>query len=202
MFKKLTLMALSVAALVAFAVPAAAQAEGPLITNSSGEAAETVEATSSNTISTTSSGVKLECTTVNLHLELPENANTTAKGSGTGTAVGNPGGPTHVGTCRTSSGLGVDITAVNVSEIHLTKHSGVTTGTAKFSYTYDLYAGSMLVAECTFGGSATVKATGTSSLNISGTLTKTGGSASCPTEGTIAGDFALDDEFGGVAHID
>ena len=201
MFKKLILMALSVAALVAFAVPAAASAEGPLITNSLGGAAETIEATSSNTVSTTPAG-ELKCTTVNLHIELAENENTTAQGAGTGTGEGNPNIPTDTGTCVSSSGLGVHITSVTVSNIHMTKHGGETTGTANFAYTYDLYSGSTLVAECTIGGSETVKATGTSTLNISGTLTKTAGTSLCPETGTIKGDFTLDDEFGGAAHID
>ena len=202
MLKKLTLLAMSVAALVAFIAPAAAQATGPLITNAEGGAAGKITATSTNTVSETENGT-LECTTVTLHLTATENANTTVKGSGTGTASGNPGAepPTHTGRCASSSGLGVEITSITVSDIHLTKHGGVTTGTAKFSYTYDLYFGALKVAECTFGGEATVERTGASSMSINGNLTKTAGSEACPAAGTISGSFSVKDENGEAAII-
>jgi len=71
MLKKLTLLAVSAGALLAFAAPAA-QAE-PLITNAAGEAAQEVNGTSTNAVTTTAAGT-IGCTTANFHLNITENA--------------------------------------------------------------------------------------------------------------------------------
>ena len=111
--------------------------------------------------------------------------------------------PSHTGTCATSSGLRIHVTSVGVSALHLGNAGGVTKGSLVFAYTYDLYSGATKVAHCTWLGSGSVTRTGTSSFSISGMLAKGEGStALCPGEGTFAGDFDLDDEFGGAAHID
>jgi hypothetical protein len=206
MLKKLTLLGMSVAALLALAAPAA-QATGPLVTNAAGEAAKSLTARSTNTTTTTVAGT-LECTTVNMNIStVTSNANTTIHGHGTATAEGTPKAIGHAendtGHCGSSSGSVVEITGVTVSTIHLTKHGTETTGTATFSYTYDLRSatGAGLIAECTFGGTVPVKKTGTSTLNVEGKITKTAGSAFCPGEGTLKGDFTVFDETGAAATV-
>jgi hypothetical protein len=203
MLKKLTLLAMSVAALLAFAAPA--QATGPLVTNSLGEAAKTISATSTNTTTETSVG-KLECTTVILTGNIESNANTTARGTGSGEAKGTPGAAEpakHSGHCGSSSGSVIEITRVTITDLHLTKHGAETTGTASFSYTYDIRSetGGSLIAECTFGGTVPVKKTGASSINVEGEITRTAGSLFCPTKGTLKGDFTVTADGIGAATI-
>jgi hypothetical protein len=205
MSKKFILLATSVTALLAFAAPAA-QASGPLITNSLGEATKTITAVSTNTTTVTALGTLVECTTTKLHLNLASNESTTSRGKGTGAMEGTIRSipATHVGHCASSSGAVVEITNVEISNLHLeAKGSGVTTGTATFSYTYDLRSatGAGLIAECTFGGTVPVKKTGTSTLNVEGKITKTAGSAFCPGEGTLKGDFTVFDETGAAATV-
>jgi hypothetical protein len=198
MLKKLTLLAISVGALLVIAAPAA-QATGPLITNGLGEASTRITAVSTNTITHTSAGT-LECTTVDLKIHLTENANTTANGHGTGTWEGTPKVPTHTGHCGTSSGTVTEVTTLTVSALHLTKHGVETTGTASFSYTFDLRpsTGGGLIAECTMGGTVPVKKTGADIINLNGEIKRTAGSAFCPAAGTITGDFTLTDEETGL----
>jgi len=202
MLKKLTLLAMSVAALLALAAPAA-QATGPLVTNSLGEAAKAIEATSTNTTTTTAAGT-LECTTVKLNGVITTNTGTTAQGHGTGTAEGTVPAKTHTGHCASSSGAVVEITSVTISNLHLeAKGGGVTSGTATFSYTYDLRSatGAGLIAECTFGGTVPVKKTGASAINVSGEIAKTAGGAFCPTTGVLNGDFSVTADGLGAATI-
>jgi hypothetical protein len=200
MFKKLTLMALSVAALVAFAIPAAAQAENPLITDSLGGAAGTIEAHSGNTTTQTANG-KLECATVNLDINLSENTNLKAHGSGSGSAEGTPG-KTMTGHCGVSGVLPVHILSITVDTINLTKHGGQTTGTANFTYTYLITHPSLGEIHCTFTGTGvTVTATGEDTITVAGEVKKSGGSAFCAETGQLAGEFTVTDEFGSPAVI-
>jgi len=198
MLKKLTLLALSVGALLAFAAPA--QAANPLLTNDLGEPAPTyITATSSNTITHTSAGT-LECTTVELTLHITENTNNKASGHGTGKAEGTVPAKTHTGHCGSSSGAVVEITNVTVSNISLEKVGAETKGTAGFSFTYDLRSatGAGLLAECTFGTTAENKVevtkTGTHTIKIHGNIVKTAGGAFCPSGGSITGDFTLEED--------
>jgi len=203
MLKKLTLLAMSVAALIALAAPAA-QAANPLITDSNGAAATTITALSTNT-TTHMLGSKLECTTADLALTLTTNTNNVAEGSGTGDVTGTVPAATHTGHCGTSSGLVTEVTTVTVSNINLTKHGAETTGTATLSYTYDLRTGGTpgsLVAECTFSGTVPVKKTGVNTINFVGKIAKTGGTAFCPIEGEITGDFSITDHLGLPVTID
>ena len=201
MLKKLTLLAMSVAALPAFAAPAA-QATGPLITNGRNAASTQVTSISTNTIIHTNAGT-IECTTWDLKISLASNTNTTAKGSGTGTAIGTPTGVRHnvkhTGHCNVSSGAIAEVTSVTLNELHLTKHAGEVTGTEELSFTLHLRPGTggSLIAECTLGTNGapvTVKRIGaTSSVNVNGKIVRTGGGAFCPAEATITGDYALTD---------
>lgn len=204
MFKKIILLAMSVAALVAFAAPAA-QASGPLITNFLGEKAETIEAHGED-VKTVTETATLECATVNLHINLPTNAATTAHGSGTGTAVGTPL-KTMTGHCGTSVGIPVHIKSVTVDTIHLTRHlnGGVleTTGTANFTYTYVLTHPQAGEIHCTFKGTGVkVTKTGTDTIQVSGEVVKAEpSSALCAAKGQLSGNFTVTDEFGEPAHI-
>jgi len=192
MLKKLTLLAMSVGALLAIAAPAA-QATGPLITDSDGNTPTYITAVSNNfTIHTV--GNRLECTTFDLTLHLTQNALTTVKGHGGGHATGTRPAGLHSGHCGAASGLIVEFTNVTVNDIHLTKHGGATTGTATFTFTFHLRTGptpGSLIAECTLGGTVPVVKTESNDVNATGKITKTGGSAFCPTEGELTSDFEL-----------
>jgi len=122
-------------------------------------------------------------------------------GTMTGTVKASPA--THTGHCASSSGAITEVTNFTISNINLKAEGGETKGTATFSYTYDLRSatGAGLIAECTFGGTVPVIKTGSSTLNVEGKVTKTAGSAFCPTEGTFKGDFAVTDEFGSPVTI-
>lgn len=177
MIKKLTLLAMAVGALVAFAVPSMASAA---VTNSLGEAAETVDAVSENTVSVTNGGT-LDCDTVELNLSLtPE---TTAHYTGSGTAEGTTG--SHEGACEiTQNKTPVTVTSINAT-VNL---NGGGTGTASFSY-------SILVGHavpCVIDGTANVTYTpGSDVITLKeGKLTGTSTSP-CPTAGTISGDFKV-----------
>jgi hypothetical protein len=211
MLKKLTLLGMSVAALIAFAAPAA-QAANPLIVDSITKAPVTkLTALSTNTITHTSAGT-LECTTVHLKGHITVNTNNTATGSGTGHATGTPKGATeaekHTGHCASSGGPLVEVTSVTLSHIHLEKHATATTGTANFSFTYDLRSAPTpggLIAECTFGTTETHKVavtkTGADTIQIHGNIVRTAGGAFCPATGTITGDFTATNEETGAPVI-
>jgi hypothetical protein len=204
MLKKSISLAVSITALLA-AGASAAQATGPLVTNSLGEAAKTIEATSTNTTVTTSVGTT-ECTILKVTSSIESNENTTVRGKGSGTWEGTPKGfesEKYSGHCGTSSGALTEITFVTISDLHLTKHGAETTGTMAFSFTYDMRnsTGGSLIAECTFGGTIPVKKTGASSINVEGEIKKTAGSLFCPGSGTFKGDFSVTADGKGAATI-
>lgn len=183
MIKKLTMLAMAVGALVAFAVPAAASAT-PLIHDEKGEPVNHVTAVSENTISVTNLGT-LECSTVELTIEVTENTTTTAHGHGDGAAFGTP--PSHEGPCLTEPlGLDVHINRVEVNTIHLNDDG---TGSATFEFDFVITG----VTECTVGGDADVSyVPGSSTLSIDGDLKTLSGGPLCPDESsTISGDFDL-----------
>lgn len=188
MIKKLTLLALSAAALVAFAVPAAAQAS-VAITDETGAEAQTVTGMSENTVSTTSTGTTLECDTVNLHLT----RTSTGHYSGTGSAVG---GATvaHAGACKSSAGFHVHITSITAT----VTNEGNGKGSADFTYTYQLTT-PFGTLNCDFAAKGASVSSEGSNISVSGTMTGSG--AGCPGGGTIKGDFAVSDEFGGSVVI-
>jgi hypothetical protein len=97
----------------------------------------------------------------------------------------------------------VEVTSITVSNLDLKAEGGATKGTATFSYTYDLRSatGAGLIAECTFGGTVPVTKTGTSSINVNGKIARTAGSAFCPLEGTLNGDFSVNADGLGPASI-
>lgn len=191
MFKKLTLLVLSVAALVAFAVPTVAQATA-IVTNENGEAAQTITAFSSNTKTKTPSGT-LFCNEVYLHINLTQNNTEKATGSGSGAA-------------RHSGGIfcevieaGAKVVVVTLISIPHVQLNGNGHGTASLTYVYDAPS-----AKCHFEGNATVIYTPSSAkVSIAGTLTgkKIEGPGSCAATGTISGDFSFMDEFGGIPII-
>jgi len=202
MLKKLTLLAVSVASLIALAAPAA-QAEGPLITDENGNAPTYITTKSTDTVIVHTATDALECKTTSLIINFTQNAKTTVKGYGSGTAEGTPKGPvTHSGHCGFGGAVG-EVTSLIINDLHLTKHGAETTGTASLSFTYDLRSatGAGLVAECTFSGTVPVAKTGTDILNVAGNITKTAGSAFCPATSTITIGLTLLDEFGSPVAI-
>lgn len=190
MFKKLTLLVMSVSALLSFVAPTA-QAEGPLITNTLGGAAETVTAVSQNSLMWTALGVS-ECMTVNLHLDITSNANTAVHGHGTGALTGNPKTGAHTGPCLKRPETLTTISGFTINTIQLTKHTGVTTGVADITVSFQGFG------SCTFNSSAVpVVKTGTDTINIKGTLLKIPPSGfGCLSNMVFEGDFTVSDEFG------
>lgn len=192
MIKKLILLAVSAAALVAFAVPAAAQAD-PIVTGSSGGAATEVTAVSENTKLTTTSGV-LECKTTDFAIILMENNTETAYGYGTGTAQGNPHFGSHIGHCTSSTGATVSVTKVTVFQFDLRPGS---TGTSSFSYAFDI-GSTPFIFHCTLNGTTNVtRSNGGNTMTISGSLSGPG-PFPCPASGTIHGSFKVTDAGGTV----
>jgi hypothetical protein len=178
MLKKLSLLAMAVAALVAFAVPAAAQAS-EIITNDEGEEATSITAVSTNVKSTTALGT-LECGTVDLKL-----TGSTGSYHGNGTAVG-AGEGSHSGPCKSSSGLTVHIDSITAS-VNL---KGGGSGTAEFTYTYRITS-PMGTLSCDFNATGTSVSYAPTSSQISIAGTMTGSGAGCPTTGAIHGTFAV-----------
>jgi len=175
MFKKLTLLAMAVVALVVFAVPAAAQAE-PIVTDSLGEEATHITAVSENTVSTTPVG-KLECDTVDLTL-----TGSTGKYHGSGTAKGGATEP-HAGPCASSAGFHVHITSITAAVDLPAK-------TASFTYAYQLTT-PMGTLSCTFTASeaAVSYTSGSDKISVSGSMTGSG--PGCATSGSISGEFTV-----------
>jgi hypothetical protein len=188
MFKKLSLLALSVAALVAFAVPAVAQGNA-IITTEGGGAATAITAVSENTVSVTAAGT-LSCSTVHLEGNLSTNNTTEATATGSGSAIGSPFFTPHHGPCEIEGVAPV----VNITSIDL-KHlvlDGGGTGTAEFLYKYTTPAG-----VCHFEGHADVTyAATTDMINIDGTLVGSATEGNCSTFGVISGDFKVTDGSG------
>jgi len=187
MFKKLTLVAMSVAALAAFAIPAVAQ--GAEITDSLGEPAQNITAFSTNTV-TTSGGSSLECATVDLDLTRTG----TGTYHGTGYAKGHINeGPTHLKhTCTIEpEGTIATVESVTVKDVHI---NGGGTGTAEFSFTFKV-AGVLM---CTSGGKVNLTYTPTSDeASVSGKIKGSENTAfGCPPESEITGDFTITDELG------
>jgi hypothetical protein len=198
MLKKLTLLAMAVAALAA----PVAQASGPVLTNAEGEAATgEIIATGTNVQTKTANG-GFSCITFNLSIALSENANTTATGSGTGSATGNPRTGSHTDACLIGA-LTVKVTEVTVNDIHL---NGGGSGTYSFGYTYNFYSHAVSttapIAACEFNGTTTTAKAATSTLSIEGKELVGKGTAGCPTTGEIEGVFHLEDSAGEAVHID
>jgi len=166
MLKKMMLLALSACALVAFAIPAAAQAvqltdEGETVPKGT-----KVTATSTNLKTTTLAGT-LECAKVTIH----------------GTVL-DPG-PTQVvigETVTTTEGCNALITNPTAGTITINSGTGTATGA---SFTADLGGG----VQCTIAGNLGFTYTsGTDVLNIPGsTLTN-----SCGGTGNMHGSFTLE----------
>lgn len=179
MFKKLILLAMAVAALVVFVVPAAAQAE-PIVTNAEGEDSAEITAVSTNLKITSGLGT-IECGTVDLHL-----SGGTGHYEGTGTGVG-AGTGQHFGPCQTSSGLVVHMDSITAT-LQLWG-GGFGSMSATYIYRITTPFGTL---PCDFNASAysvTYTPTG-SRFKVGGPLTGSGG-AGCPSTGVTHGEFDL-----------
>lgn len=182
MIKKMMLLAVSAAAVVAFAVPATASAT-PLVHDEGGNDPGTVEAVSENTISKTQVGI-LNCATVRLDVALDENTTETASGSGSGVAFGTPELATHTPGEHCEAAIpGTKITSVNVPSLHLSDDG---TGHASFTFTLSTLPG------CVVDGTADLSYSGSTLTLVNGTLEGTPRVEPCVfLDGTIEGDFQL-----------
>jgi hypothetical protein len=174
MSKKLSLLAMVVAALAAFAIPAAANA-APSITSSAGVLAPvgTILTAKSTNAKTVTSLATLTCREVAVNGELSEN-------TGTSVMVERHG----EGTTSGCEALGASIRITDPTLITLT--ATPTLKTVKLTFIADI-----LGASCHFEGDLTFSYTaGSSSIHISGTVTSATGGI-CPSTGTFSGDFAI-----------
>jgi len=190
MWKKLTLLAMAVAALAAVAAPAA-QAD-PTITNGFGNPAGSITAESTDTEIATASGT-IACDHAVLNIALSQNDTEKATGTGIGAAfdTDKDSKPT---TC-TIKQLGLKVahfTRITINHIEINNGSGK--GTADMEIEVDIGSN-----KCDFTSDSvpfTYAATADSiSINqaVLATTTTTG---TCPAGGSLSGDFTLTDEFG------
>lgn len=191
MIKKVVLRAMSVAALVALAVPATASAT--VVENGFGEAASEINAVSENTSWQTASGT-WDCDTVHLSLALTQSAGS-ALGVGGGNAEGANG--SHEGDCQIAEN-GVPIRYSGIEAVIELEEGG--SGSAEYAGSYGFVHPLFGTIPCSFTGEAAVSyLPGSSAIGISGTWAGSG--SGCPTAGTIAGDFDVFDEFGLAATL-
>jgi hypothetical protein len=177
MMKKLTLLAMAVGALLAFAIPAAASANVTL-TNENEEAVSVgtkVTATSTNTTTTTANG-QLSCPKVIIQGEVTTN----------GSDVGIKSlSTTTEGQCRFAGMFDATITNPAVGDITLTT-GGVGT-IASATFVSDIPAVGLT---CHFSsGSLGISWNSTGVAVSKGALAGTG--TGCPTKGEITGSFTL-----------
>jgi hypothetical protein len=170
MAKKLTLLAMVVGALVAFAIPAMASASE--LTGAG--VGSIVTGTSTNAKTKTSLGT-LTCEKVVINTKVTANGPTvTAEQSGAGTTS----------VCK----LGANSISITNIEVKTLSAKSATSGTANFAFQADL-PGGLLCSYASKEGTTPVEYTsGGSSIKVAGTLTAT--PAACGTA-TFEGDFAL-----------
>lgn len=185
--KKTMLLAVSAAALVAFAVPAVAQATS--LTDPPGTALKKgalVTATSTNLETTTPEGAALFCKKVTIHGEV-------TNAGGPGKSVTILPSATTTENCEITGVGPVLITEPSVGLITL---GGAGSGSAAATFIADI------PQSCHFAGTVAFSWTsGTDTLTVPGSrLTGTG--SECPSEGTIAGSFTLETSNGTPVLID
>jgi hypothetical protein len=179
---------LFVASLCAIALlPAAADAV--VITNSSGEPAETVVASSEDT-TWTMSGSELKCATVTTHYEVTLNL-LEATLHGTSVGKGTPTLAPHVGACKMSLlQVIVDIFTITSS---LLEGSGTASADLTFTITHPTLGNIM----CHNAMSSSISyASSSDELAFSGAMTGTENIPPCPSKGTFSGTYVLTDEIG------
>jgi hypothetical protein len=183
MFKKMMLVAVSVAALVAFAAPAA-QA---VITDSNGNTATKITAEGTNVVTSSPQG-ELKCATVKLFLHLT-NPPTTYSGTGTASGHVNEATPHQKVTC-TVNNIPVTINSITVNHVETDGAGG---GTAAFSFTFTI--GHVLMCNNVGEGAISYTPT-TSTINLEGEMVGTENvGAGCPATSTIGGVFHVLDEL-------
>jgi hypothetical protein len=192
MLKKMMLLAMAVGALVAFAAPAA-MAE-TVITNTEGEPAAVITASSNNLKLTTTSGI-LDCDTVNLTGDVQNGAPATIFNiHGTATSDVHP--LSTVGECPVRNAEGKIVTGGRVTAIsgHMSLSGG--TATVSLDFTYDItVAAGVFLNGCTIEvNNAEVTYTTTGVITFVQTPMSGGASdpASCADVGFLDGDLALD----------
>lgn len=179
MFKKLTMLAMAVGALLAFAIPAVASANVTL-TDESGAAVEVgteITATSTNTTTVTANG-SLTCPKVIIHGELTSNGSDVAIKSLSTTTEGQ---------CKFGGLINTTITSPAVGNITLT--TGGSGTIASTTFVSDI--GAPVNLSCHFSsGSLGISWTSTGVSVSKGGLTGTG--TGCPSKGEISGEFSLE----------
>jgi len=187
MLKKMMLLAMAVVAVVAFAAPAMAQAEVVLTEeNQPLEEGAEITATSTNLV-TTFTGGSLQCSKVTFHFEVktngPEHVVLTTLNHTEGTTEGCNATATGVGT--------VPATITDPTLAHEVTINTWGTATAAASFKSD--APLLGLSECSLAGTVHFQASGGSNIGVGPSgLTGGGGSAGCPTSGTIEGTLALE----------
>jgi hypothetical protein len=199
MLKKITLLLVVIAA---FAVPAAAQARDPVVTNFLGEASEYVTLDGIGVKTSTPSG-PVRCTATTARVDFSENANATALGSGSGTAVGDRSIPTRSGPCVLAPlGIPFDFTELAVTSLDLGSGKGSITLHETFDFTHPVLGS----VTCSFLATAEVTYTAKSDRialsNGALTETETQSIPPCFSTGVISGEFTITDEFRDLAVLD
>lgn len=194
MIKKLTLLAMAVGALVAFAVPAMASAD-VRITDGSGNPLsvnDTITAVSTNAQTVTGAGT-LVCSEVHLGVVVTQNDEETVKLSDDTSTPGAASG------CKVKeNNLPVTVTPT-IEEIHIT-----TGGTKTATFRFIAHLGGVGGPQCEYktnpakGKEVNLSyESGSSTIHAEGTL-EGSGVAPCSASAAFSGDFALSRE-GGIA---
>ena len=189
MFKKLTLLAMAVGALVAFAAPAAANAQ---LLTSEGVAVPVgtdITATSTNLQTTTEQGI-LECAKVTIHAKVT--ANTAETSAAESTAVTTEGCVTNVGFTTFPTNI-----PTASADLHL---EGGGVGTALATFVAEIETPEATLT-CHFEGEPALGyESGTDVLGVRGGMAGSG--AGCAEAGEIHGEFTLETEGGEPVTID
>lgn len=184
MIKKMMLLAVSVAALAAFALPAAASADTLKEGGTALKPGTLFTATSANLTTVTGVGT-LECEKVALHLELVSNTPATIEGVGPATTTG----------CKTNTGRFVTVTDGTVGEFTMAGGSGV----ANAFFASDIYLDSSeatLLAQCSFAGEVEVTNVGGGAIEVAGP--ELGGPCG---NGSMSGEFSLETSGGAALEL-
>lgn len=177
--KKMMLLALSVGALVAFAVPAVAQA-AELKENGVKLGLHSLVTATSTNLETTTAGGALFCAKTTIHGEI-------TNAGGPGKEVRITPSSTTVESCEIT---GVGPVAVTNPSVGVIGFAGGTGSAASATFIADI------PQECHFAGAVGFTyVNGSSTFSVPGSVLAGTGSG-CPPEGTIAGSFSLETSNG------
>ena len=183
--KKLILLAMAVGAMFVYAIPTSASA-ATLLTTSTGGSPTSVTVTQdpSNVVQISTPLGVTTCEAIDFGIDVTKNTETEAKGNGTSGKFSTKG-------CLAGGLVPIEITNIEVSSISFTNK---TVGSATLLFTEDIPA--LGLSDCNLHGTvglAYAHKTNTVTITSPNALTGGGGSASCPTSGTIKGSFILEE---------